>query len=162
MSPLRILPTLIAILVPSVLPAQKAEKAEENATPNPYVSVANQVLAQAGLPALPSEFENMQCYAWSGLSAGIYAAFELKKETFEGYVAPYLSSVEHLTPIPGRLLTPPNSAAPWFSPGSIPNGTVFFRGRITRAAPEIFRLYVDRKNHKVFLYYTWNNKRTYP
>lgn len=162
MKTLRFLPALASIFLPSILSGQTAEETKEEGPPNRYVSVANQVLAQAGLPALPSEFEEMACYAWSGLSAGIYAAFELKKEAFEGYVAPYLSSMEHLTPIPQRLLTPPNSAAPWFSPGSIPGGTVFFRGRITRAAPEIFRLYVDQKNHKVFLYYTWNNKRTYP
>lgn len=162
MKTLPLLPALVAILLPSALSGQTAEETKEEGPPDRYVPLANQVLVQAGLPPLPSEFEEMECYAWSRLSAGIYAAFELKKEAFDGYVAPYLSSMEHLTPIPRRLLTPPNSAAPWFTPGSIRGGTVFFRGRITRAAPEIFRLYVDQENQRIFLYYTWNNKRTYP
>jgi|GEM_PF-1792859 len=156
---MRLLPALVVCFLPSTL---WAGDDQETSPPNPAVAVANQVLTQAGLPRLPTEFEEMQCYAWSGLSAGIYAFFELKKEAFEGYLSPYLSGMERITPIPRRLLSPPNAAAPWFNPGSIGGGTVFFRGRINRAAPEIFRLYVDAENHKIFLYYTWNNKRTYP
>lgn len=152
----------LALLLPLLLPSLLLAQDNKNAPTNRYVSVANQVLAQAGLPRLPAKAEEMNCYAWSGLSAGIYAVFKLKKERFNDYLAPYLSGMERLTPIPRRLLAPPNTAAPWFQPAGIANGTVFFRGRITRAAPEIFRLYADPKNQKIFLYYTWNNKRTYP
>ena len=150
---------LLALLLPPVLLAQNIE---DSTTPNPYLPVANRVLAEAGLPGLPSGTEKMDCYAWSGLSAGIYAAFELKKEDFENYLSPFLAGMEQASPIPRRLLAPPNAAAPWFNPGGIADGLVCFRGRITRAAPEIFRLYADRENLRIFIYYTWNNKRIYP
>lgn len=135
----------------------------EDPPPNPSVTVANRTLALAGLPPLPTKTKDLQCYAWSGLSAGIYAAIVFEEEKdFAAYRETIARGLETATPIPRNLLSPPNPAAPWFIPDSIDNGTVFFRGRITRAAPEILRWYVDAEELRMFLYYSWNNKRTYP
>jgi len=135
----------------------------EEAPVNSHVAVANRTLAQAGLPALPTTAKELQCYAWSGLSAGIYAAILFKEEKdFTAYREVVSRGLEAASPIPRNLLAPPNPAAPWFTPGAIANGTVFYRGRITRAAPEILRWYADAEERRMFLYYSWNNKRTYP
>ena len=137
--------------------------AAEEAPVNPHVEVANRTLAQAGLPTLPTAVKELHCYAWSGLSAGIYASllFEEEKD-FAAFQAVVSRGLNAASPIPRNLLAPPNSATPWFTPEALANGTVFYRGRITRAAPEILRWYGDAAERRVFLYYSWNNKRTYP
>jgi len=136
--------------------------AEDKKPVNPLVATANQTLSRAGLPALPENAKELQCHAWSGLSAGIYALVVLKEEELAAYVSSFPAGLEKATPIPGILLAPPNASAAWFTPGGIREGTVLYRGRIVSAAPEMFRLYVDVENSRVYLYYTWNNKRTYP
>jgi hypothetical protein len=163
MKPLAFLLPVLAgfLLTSSATLAEDTAEEEESAPANPYLVTATRILVQSGLTPLPQDAKEMQCYAWSGLSAGIYAAFTLKKPAFEAYLAPY-AGMERASPIPRQLLAPPNSAAPWFGPGGIADGTVFFRGRISRGAPELFRLYADPENLKIFLYYTWNNKRIYP
>lgn len=128
----------------------------------PFVAQANQILQSAGLPKIPDTATELQCYAWSGLSAGIYATFLLDPDQLPPYLQLFPKNLEKLSPIPQAFLTPPNSAAPWFQPASLTKGQVYLRGQIVRAAPEIFRLYVDPEKARIFLYYTWNNKRTYP
>lgn len=144
-----------------VLSAATCLASEDEPSDNPSVLTANETLARAGLPAIPENAKELECYAWTGLGTGIYATFLLKQPALAPYLASF-PSLEEATPIPRNLLAPPNLAAPWFTPENFENGTVLYRGRITNAAPEIFRLYVDAKNSRVFLYYTWNNKRTYP
>ncbi|CAN5395391.1 hypothetical protein BH09VER1_BH09VER1_08480 [soil metagenome] len=127
------------------------------------ISRANQTLKLAGYPPLPSEAEQMKCYAWNGQGAGIYAMFLLKEP---GDLAAYLASLPSwlakAEPIPGNLLSPPLAQAAWFTPPSTAKAYVLHGGRIWHAAPEIFRLYVDPEKATIYLYYTWNNKRTYP
>jgi hypothetical protein len=149
---------LLPLLVSSI--ALFAEDKEPEV--NPFIAPANRTLAFAGLPSLPEKATEMQCYSWSGLSAGIYASFELPEPDLSHYLATLPPGVEKASPIPANLLSPPNSSAPWFTPGDITSGTVFYRGRITNSAPETYRLYVDTENSRVYLFYTWNNKRTYP
>ncbi|MFZ4682364.1 MAG: hypothetical protein ACOYMS_07670, partial [Terrimicrobiaceae bacterium] len=122
----------------------------------------NKILDRAGLPAIPEKAGELECYAWTGLGTGIYTTFVLKKPAFTSYLASFPAGLAEASPIPRNLLAPPNPAAPWFTPETIDNGSVLYRGRIANAAPEIFRVYVDVANLRVFLYYTWNNKRTYP
>lgn len=129
---------------------------------NSHIAPANRTLAATGLPPLPDKAKDMQCYSWSGLSAGIYAAFKLEEPGLASYLASFPKGVEKADPIPASLLAPPNASAPWFAPAGIQKGFVLFRGRIFGAAPETFRLYVDEENSQLFLFYTWNNKRTYP
>ncbi len=128
----------------------------------PFIAQANQILQSAGLPVIPDNAAEVQCYAWSGLSAGVYATFLLEPDQLAPYLQLFPKNLEKLSPIPSAFLTPPNSAAPWFQPASLTNGQVYLRGQIVRAAPEIFRLYLDPEKARIFLYYTWNNKRTYP
>lgn len=129
------------------------------AEPDRNVVTANTVLQTAGLPPLPGAARKLQCYAWSGLSAGVYASWTLEPADQEAYLAQF-QGMQTASPIPPNLLSPPNSAAPWFAPAGL--SEVWFRGKITRAAPETFRLYGDRKTGRYCLFYTWNNKRTYP
>lgn len=128
----------------------------------PMVGQANRTLQLAGLPTLPTMAVEYNCYAWSGLSAGIYASFKLKKDEFNGWLAGLPGDLQKTSPVPTALLSPPNSEAPWFSPAMTGESYVLARGRISRAAPEIFRVYVDPENLRILFYYSWNNKRTYP
>jgi hypothetical protein len=128
----------------------------------PFVAQANQILRTAGLPGIPEKATEVRCYAWSGLSAGVYATFVLEKAELDPYVALFPKNLEKLSPIPQAFLNPPNSAAPWFTPSEISNGQIWLRGQIVRAAPEMVRFYIDPEKPRIFLYYTWNNKRTYP
>lgn len=126
------------------------------------VAQANRTLHLAGLPPLPGMAVEYHCYSWSGLSAGIYASFELKEEDFSAWLAGLPADLQRTSPVPPSLLSPPNSEAPWFAPSMAAESYVLARGRINRAAPEIFRVYVDPENHRIQFYYSWNNKRTYP
>ena len=129
--------------------------------PDPNVVMANRVLQAAGFPTLPDKAREMQCYAWSGLSAGIYATWLMDGADFDAHVGKF-GGMEMQTPIPASLLAPPNAAAPWFAPGGLKGGQVWFLGRIARAAPELFRLYASREEGRLCLFYTWNNKSMYP
>jgi len=153
---------IMRLLTLIILSATTCPAAEDEKPLNPSVTTANQVLARAGLPALPENAKELQCYAWNGLSAGIYAMVVLKKADLTAYMSSFPAGLEKASPIPRNLLAPPIASAAWFTPGGITDGTVLYRGRIVSGAPEIFRLYADVENSRVYLYYTWNNKRTYP
>ncbi len=143
----------VALLVPSLA------RADDSAS----VAKANQTLQLAGYPPLPAKGEKLQCYAWNGQGAGIYARFILKEPSdLAAYLASLPSWLEKASPIPANLFSPPLAQASWFTPSSTAKAYVLYGGRIWHAAPEIFRLYVDPESSTLYLYYTWNNKRTYP
>jgi len=106
----------------------------------PFVAQANQIFRSAGLPQIPEKAAEVQCYAWSGLSAGVYATFLLDPAQLPNYLQLFPKNLEKFSPIPAASLPPPNPAAPWFQPASLTQGSVSMRGQIVRAAPEIFRL----------------------
>lgn len=133
------------------------------AADSPSVLQANQTLQLAGYPPLPAGAEKMNCYAWRTQSAGIYARFNFPKvEDLDAWLASLPGGLEKASPIPTSLLSPPLAEASWFTPPNSEKSYVFYRGRIWHSSPEMFRVYVDPEKLEVFLYYTWNNKRTYP
>lgn len=132
------------------------------AADSPDLARANQTLQLAGYPAIPAAAEKLQCQSWNGQSAGIYASFTLKEPALKDYLAAQPSGLKKASPIPPGLLAPPLAQASWFTPPTGPTAYVLYQGRIWHGSPELLRLYVDPETKALFLYYTWNNKRTYP
>lgn len=155
-----LLASVLACRAPAAEPTPK--KQELIPVEGTMVAQASRSLRLAGLPPLPPMALEYDCYAWSGLSAGIYATFTLEKTGFESWLASLPADLEKTMPIPSRLYAPPNSSAPWLSPPHTPESYVLGRGRISRGAPELLRVYVDPQEFKIQLYYSWNNRRTYP
>jgi len=158
---------LLAVAAGAALPAARAAdptppKKELVKVEGAMVTQANRTLQLAGLPVLPDKAFAYECYAWSGLSAGIYASFTLEKPEFEKWLASLPGDLEKTMPIPSSLYPPPNASAGWFAPPTTDESYVLGRGRISRAAPELLRVYVDPKEYKIQFYYSWNNRRTYP
>ncbi len=121
------------------------------------VQAADSVLARAGLPAIPSDATEVNCYSWSQTSAGVYAAFVLKPDEIGPYTEQF-RGFSRAEPIPPSVLPPPLSDAPWFNPAGIAQGYVLWRTQVTISAPELVRLFVDTEAHRLYLYYTWNNR----
>lgn len=144
---------LVGLLVPGLARAEEALD----------ISQASQTLQLAGFPALPAKAKRVQCQSWSGQSAGVYATFTfVEPATLEAYLASLPPGLNKASPIPANLLSPPLAEASWFAPPRTAKAYVLYRGRIWHGAPETFRLYVDPEKWAVYLYYTWNNKHTYP
>jgi len=142
-----------------VMAALMAARADESSN----IAQANQTLQLAGYPSLPADVEKIKCYAWSGQSAGIYAGMTFKDAaTLAGWLKQLPPGLDRASPVPSNLISPPLAEASWFSPATTGNAYVLYRGRIWHAAPEMFRVYVEEKKLTLFLYYSWNNKRTYP
>lgn len=140
----------LAVLV-SVVPVIAADEAP------PEVQAADSVLARAGLPAIPGDATELTCYSWSQTSAGVYAAFVLKPEEIEPYTEQF-RGFSRAEPIPQSVLPAPLPDAPWFNPAGITQGYVLWRTQVTISAPELVRLFVDTEAHRLYLYYTWNNR----
>lgn len=123
----------------------------------PEVQAADSVLARAGLPAIPADARELTCYSWSQTSAGVYAAFLLKPEEIGPYTEQF-RGFSRAEPIPQSVLPAPLTDAPWFNPAGIAQGYVLWRTQVTISAPELVRLFVDTEAHRLYLYYTWNNR----
>jgi len=123
----------------------------------PEVQAADSVLARAGLPAIPGNATEVTCYSWSQTSAGVYAVFVLKPEEIAPY-AEQFRGFSRAEPIPPSVLPAPLPDAPWFNPAGIAQGYVLWRTQVTISAPELVRLFVDTEAHRLYLYYTWNNR----
>ncbi len=140
----------LAVLVSAV-----AVRAADEAPPG--VQAADSVLARAGLPTIPADATEVNCYSWSQTSAGVYAAFVLKPEEIDSYTGMF-RGFSRAEPIPPSVLPAPLPDAPWFNPEGIAQGYVLWRTQVTVSAPELVRLFVDTEAHRLFLYYTWNNR----
>lgn len=135
------------------------EEASEEMEPSPYLAIAQAVLARAGIPGIPANAKEVQVVAWRERSAGVFAAFKLKPDEVEAYLAQGPPGVQTISPIGTAYFLVPPAAAPWFQPGSLEQGFVRVRDGVTFASPEQYRLFVDPESGQFFLAYRWNFNR---
>ncbi|MBN8709204.1 MAG: hypothetical protein J0I10_07470 [Verrucomicrobia bacterium] len=151
-SPLHLVRFSLALAVMiSTVPAHAADEIP------PEIQAADSVLSRAGLPGIPADATEVTCYSWSQTSAGVYAAFMLKPEEIGPYTEQF-RGFSRAEPIPQSVLPAPLPDAPWFNPAGIAQGYVLWRTQVTVSAPELVRLFVDTEAHRLYLYYTWNNR----
>lgn len=114
------------------------------------------MLRAAGLPPIPADAEVVDCYAWTGLTAGVYCVFEPVGGDWQAYAARLPASALSAEGVPSALLVPILPETPWFRPGAITEGRTFHGEGLRASARERFRLFVDETDGVCYLYYAWN------
>ncbi len=124
------------------------------------LATAQQVLANAGLPPIPEDAREVRVSAWTGTTAGVYAAMEMDRETLDAYLAALPSGVSRTSPVSFDLLIASPRGLGWFNPTKLSAGACRHRDRVYLSALERFRVYYlpgeGDAPIPVMIYYTWN------